>query len=302
MAKIKKIDSATISKRLKISKAQQTMLAAVGVASIMLGVAIVLSVHFIKYITFNSKVIAAKDESIVNYSSVISTSGACKKPKNGKTYTTDELKKCEPNSVDVEAVSGSLKYNVLVDMAANKSLESVARSSTLSVCNNSSTGKKYTYDELLNAYQDATSDSDRSYYLDAIKICSALRVIPDALPMNANNEALLASLNQIFLLSGWLPETLSPSSNGTVTDEEGNGLSSIPVNLRIEAGNNQTMTILSNIEKSIREFSITTANVEWASGNQLNINAQANAYYTGEVTLSEATTTIKASSSTKKGK
>lgn len=301
MTKIKKLDSAVISKRLKISKAQQTMLAAVGVASIMLGVAIILSIHFIKYINFNSKVIAAKDVSIKNYSSVISTSGACKKPKSSDVYSVDELKKCDPNSIDVEEVPNSLKYKALVEVASNASLESVARSNTLSVCKNPTTGNKYTYDELLESYQDATTESDRSYYLSAIKACSALRVIPDALPMTANNEALLASLNQIFLISGWLPETLAPSADNFASGDSDSSIATIPVGLRIEAGNSQTLTVLSNIEKSIREFSVTSAKIEWASGDQLNINAQANAYHMGKVGLTESTTTIKASNSAKKG-
>lgn len=293
-----KIGSEAINKRLKISKAQQTMLVAVGIAAIMLGVAGVLGVYLFKYVVFNNEVITEKNNSIKAYSNSIKNSGACKKPK-GSIYTADELKKCRPNDIDVEEVSGTLRYNVLVDMAANADLESVARNS-LSVCNNPSTGEKYTYNDLLEKYQNAKSSSDRTYYLDAIKICSALRVIPDALPMNANNEALLASLNQIFLLSGWVPESLSPSSSSN--EESESGLSEIPVNLRIEAGNAKTLTVISNIEKSIREFSVDSAKIEWAGGNQLNVNAKATAYYTGEVTVNETKKTVKANKTAKKGR
>ena len=246
MKKIK-IDGTIISKRLKISQAQQTILLAVGMASILLGVAIVLSVYFIKYISFNGKVIEAKDAAIADYSSAIKDSGACKKPKDGKVYTLDELKKCSPNDIDAEDVTGSLRYNVLVNMASNESLESVARNS-LSVCRDPETNAQYKYSDLLEKYEGASSNSERSYYLNAIKICSALRVIPDALPVKENDEALLASLNQIFLISNWTPESLAPSNSATSQDNE-NGLLSIPVTLRIEAGNSQTLNVLNNLEK-----------------------------------------------------
>lgn len=298
MAKKIKIDSEIISKRLKISQAQQTILVAASLASAMVGVAIVLGVYFVKYITFNTRVITEKGQAIVDYSSAIADSGTCKKPKNGKTYSMDELKKCNPSEIDVGEVDGTLRYNVLSVMAKNEDLESVARNS-LSVCKNPATGNKYTYDELLEKYESADSGSDRSYYLNAIKICSALRVIPDALPMKENDEALLASLNQIFLLSDWMPESLSPSS--TKTGIETDGLGVIPVSLRIEADNEKTLTVLSNIEKSIREFSIESAKIEWASGDQLNVNAKANAFYTGEVGVSEINKTIRASEGAKKG-
>lgn len=292
-----KFSSEAISKRLKISKAQQTMFLAVAATSVMVGIAAVFIIYFSKYISLNSKVIDAKDSSILTYSMAVKESGACRAPKNGKTYTVDELKKCSPNDINAEDVEGTLRHNILIKMASNEALESIARTG-LSVCTKSS-GLKYSYDELLKLYQDAESDDKRSYYMNAIKICSALRVVPDALPVSKNEEALLASLNQIFLLSGWLPQSLSPSSASASQDE--NGLNIIPVSLIVEAGDSKTLEVLSNINKSIREFSVTTATIEWASGGQLNVKANANAYYVSPVETSESMTTVRANSSTKKG-
>ncbi len=42
------------------------------------------------------------------------------------------------------------------------------------------------------------------------------------------------------------------------------------------------LSVLYNIEKSIREFGITVATVEWNSAG-LSLNAQANAYYLGSI-------------------
>ena len=52
-----------IGKRAKISQAQQYMLLSVLGASVILGVTIALMVHFIQQIAFNSRVIAAEDQS-----------------------------------------------------------------------------------------------------------------------------------------------------------------------------------------------------------------------------------------------
>ena len=54
-----------IGKRAKISEAQQYMLLSVLVASVVLGAAISLIIHFVQQISFNAKVIAAEDEAIV---------------------------------------------------------------------------------------------------------------------------------------------------------------------------------------------------------------------------------------------
>ena len=64
-----------ISKRLKISQAQQYMLLAVVGASLVLGASISLISRFIDQISFNAKVIMAEDESIVSYSSIIENTG-----------------------------------------------------------------------------------------------------------------------------------------------------------------------------------------------------------------------------------
>ena len=53
-----------ISKRIKITKAQQNMLLAVLIASVVLGAALSISINLIKRIAFNADVITAKDQAI----------------------------------------------------------------------------------------------------------------------------------------------------------------------------------------------------------------------------------------------
>ena len=280
-----------IGKRAKISEAQQYMLLSVLVASVVLGAAISLIIHFVQQISFNAKVIAAEDEAIVSYSNVIKSTGICKSPK-GDVYSEDELKKCSPDSIEISEIPGTLRANILENLAANEALNSVPKEASSS-CINPNTEKNYTYTELNKIYNDANGTTELAAASQLIKGCSALRVIPDALPAFKNEEALLASLNKLFIESGWQPESLSPSGSSSASTLVP-GLNAISVSLSVEADTGTTMNVLNNIERSIREFDIERATIEWGSNNTLNLQAQATAYYMDESTVTETTKTIKA--------
>lgn len=279
-----------IGKRAKISEAQQHMLLAVLGASIFLGAAISLISHFVQQISFNAKVIMAEDESIVAYSDVIKSTGVCQSP-SGDVYSNDELTKCDPDSIEISQIPGTLRSNILEGLAANEALNSVPKEDDAS-CINPSTGRNYTYKELNKMYADARGATELQAASNLIKSCSALRVIPDALPAFGNEEALLASLNKLFIISGWDPETISPAGS-SISTELSTGLNAISVNLSVEADPSITMRVLDNIERSIREFDIERATIEWGSNNTLNLQAQASSYYVDESTITETTTTIK---------
>lgn len=280
-----------IGKRAKISEAQQYMFFAVAVAAIFLGIALSLISHFIQQISFNIDVIMASDQSIVAYSDAIKTIGICKKP-SGSVYSDDELKKCNPNTITTSEIPGTLRANILENIAASEALDSVPNKN-VSSCINPSTGKNYTYKELNDNYNQAEGVEALSAASQLIKSCSALRVIPDALPAFKNEEALLASLNKLFIESNWEPESISPSGSASQSTST-NGLNTISLRLPFEADTNTTMTILNNIERSIREFNITRATISWENDSRLSISAQADAYYTDESTIKESTKTIKA--------
>lgn len=282
-----------ISKISKISKAQQNMLLSVLGASVFLGAGLSLTIHFVQQISYNAKVIAAEEESIAAYSKVIQETGVCKAPK-GSVYSDSELAACNPDNIEISEIPGTLRYDILENLAANKALNSVPKEGDSS-CINPDTGKNYTYEQLNNAYKNATNTESRQLAIQRIKTCSALRIIPDTLPAFKNEEALLASLNRIFNLSGWSPESLSPSDSATPEEEEegaSSGLNPIDVSLSIEADTGTTMNILNNIEHSIREFNIDQATIEWSSDNSFTLNARATAYYADEANVSETTKTI----------
>ena len=278
-----------ISKRIKITKAQQNMLLVVLIASIVLGAALAITINLVKRISFNAEVISAKDKAITDYSNVISGVGVCKKPQ-GSVYTEEELKRCNPENISLSEIPGTLRAKILQELSADPALTSVLKEDEDS-CINSSTGKNYTYDELQEIYQSA-SEEERAAASDMLKACSALRVIPDALPAFRNEEALLSSLNKIFDLSGWQPESLMPGDS--IAQKNNLGLSAIGLNLSIESNSDVTMEVLNNMERSIREFDLTNVNVEWAEDGYLNLSARASAYYVEPSTIVETTKTIRA--------
>lgn len=283
----------SIGKRAKISKAQQNAILAVLGAGIFLGSAIALVQHFTNQISFNAKVIAEEDKTIVAYSDAIKNIGVCKKP-SGDTYTDEELKKCNPDSITVSEVPDTLRSEILVGMAASEALGSVPKEDS-SNCINNATKKQYTYDEMEEIYQKASESKDSDELMAAselIQSCSALRVIPDALPAFKNEEALLSSLNKIFNISNWEPESLSPTGNSG-TSNIGNNLSNFSVRLSVESDVATTRNVLSNIERSIREFNVERAVIEWGGTSTLVLQAQAEAYYTSPSQLVETTKTIK---------
>lgn len=247
-----------------------------------------LSIYFIKTIGFNAKVITAKDEAITSYEKSIKNIGVCVDVNNDGRYNDDELRNCDPNTIAAEELPGTLRYNVLVQMANNTDLESVGRDSQ-EKCYDTN-GKKKDFTKL---YNKAETDEDRTYYLYMTRMCSALRVIPDALPAQQNTEALMASLNQIFLISDWVPESLSPSD--TVPSNSIPGIGVIPLSLMVEADNQTTLKVLDNIEKSIRTFEIGSATISWSGAERLELRASANSYYTESVSIQEQTETVYAS-------
>ncbi len=280
-----------ISKRAKISQAQKYMLLAVLGTGAVLGVAVAMVMHFVAQIAFNASVIAAEDEAIATYSTAIRSIGICKKPA-GENYTDEELKRCTPDSIDVATIPGTLRANILEGMAANEALNSVPKDSSPS-CMNNETGKSYTYEEMEAIYDEAETTEEIMAASELIQVCSALRIIPDALPAFKNEEALLSSLNKIFYLSGWEPETLSPT--GTSANAGfGTNLNSMSVRLAVEAGTATTVRVLNNIERSIREFNVERATIQWSSNDTLNLQAQATAYYMTPTTLTEANKVIRA--------
>lgn len=274
------------TKRERISKAQQLTMVEVLAASLILGTCIVLATFLMKYIGFNARIITVKGEAITEYDQTLRNVGVCiDKDKNGR-LSDQELEECSPNEVELQAVPGSLRYNIFQAMAQNSDLESVARKRNESCYD--AQGQRIDFNEV---YKNATDETERKMALQAMKVCSALRVIPDALPAQKNTEALMASLNQIFIVSDWEPESLAPRDD--TVEVEIPGVEAIPVTLRVEGDGSTVLRVLDNIERSIREFNIRSATVEWNAVG-ISLQAQANAFYLADEVILEKDVTLRA--------
>lgn len=284
-----------VGKRIKITKIQQHMLLAALGTSLVFGVSLVFSIFFTKYIIFNTKVIDEKDKSIANYYTAITNAGVCKKTTNGK-YSDKDLRECDPASLDATELPGTLRYNILVGATNDNNLESVARDSQ-DICYDENGQKR----DFIESYIDADTDEGRAAELYKIRLCSSLRVIPDALPSQQNDAALLSSINKIFLITGFDPDALSPSK--TSEPSPVTGLQVIPVSISVKEDAVRTTKLLQNMEKSIRAFSFQTATITWSGIEngmpKLDLSAQAYAFFTDKITASETTKTIYASKEAK---
>ena len=282
----KKKSSFSLSKNLKISEAQQLLLLSVLAASVVLGVAISLSLNFINKISFNARVIGEKDKAIASYSDAFSAIGVCKKPK-GETYSEAELRNCNPSSIAIEDIPGTLRYNIVNGLAANFDLNSVPKSGVDMSCVDPLTEKNYTIKELNSMYVDAETLEDRDKAKNLLQTCSALRTIPDALPAFENREAMLSSLN----ISGWQPEGLAPDSNEDSSEEEESGASGYGISITMEADLKTVQDVLQNIERSIREIDVANAAITY-NDNMLKIDLQARAFFVNKTELSEGSVTV----------
>ena len=191
-------------------------------------------------------------------------------------------------------------------MTENNNLESVARDS-LAYCYDKKTGKKL---DFTKTYREAKSDSERAAELEKIKACSSLRVVPDALPSQKNDEAVLGSMNKIFLEAGAKMNNLAPVSTSSISPIP--GLEVIPVAFTAEGDVANTTRLLETFERSIRSFSFQNATLTWTKHDdddskpelknqppQLKLSADAYTFYTNQVTASESTEMIYASKDAK---
>lgn len=281
-----------LSKRIKISEAQQTVILACLGASVMLGVSLALVTNYFNQIGFYADIIGKEDQAISNYSQTVANMGVCVKPK-GQVYTRDELKRCNPNLTDISSVAGSLRYNILYNLASNEGLGSVQRYN--SACINPESELPWTYDEMDEMINEAQTDDEFIAANTLMKTCSSLRVVSDALPDYKNESALLASLNKIFNLSNTIPESISPADSYESEYDEMEEVPVLQVNeisFSLESPVSSIYTFLTNMEKSIREFAPTTAKLEYL-GDRLDFSLQAKAFYVEKAGLDEQNTVVK---------
>lgn len=282
-------------KRFYISKAQRMTLAEVLIASIILGSCIVISVFLIKYINFNTKIISAKDAAIAEYDKTIIDVGACKDANRDGKFSDKELEDCTPDAVSLGDVPNSLRFNIYEQLAKNTDLELVARRRQVGGVCYDEDGKEINFTA---RYNQARTDEDRVQALLGMRECSSLRVISDALPEQKNTEALMSSLNQIFIEAQIEPDAISPGSEKSTSAIP--GINIIPVSFTVTGGSADVLRALDAIERSIRTFDITNGVFEYSSTGTISLRAGADAYYLGDSSELEIKKTVRAAEGKKK--
>ena len=278
-----------LSKRIRISRAQQMTLLEIGVTALIVGASAMLIIFLAKYIGLNANVIGAKNQALDNYGKTIANVGICIDKNNDGKVDANELSGCNPNDITLEQIPNTLQSNVMTKTAYDKALNSVVSRGTLA---ESCLDANRQPIDFLKAYQDATDDKAKAKALESIKTCSALRIIPDALPAQQNVEGAIASLNWLLNQANVSAETLSPDDNSSSTGSN-NNVDTIPISLMLETGTQDAYRALSTIERSIRAFDVNTMTLEWGGSNgRLSFALKMNAYYSGKSELQKITQTV----------
>lgn len=283
----------SLSKRLRISRAQQMTMIEVAVASLIVGACAMLIIFLAKYIGLNTNVITEQGKSVDNYSTTLANIGVCVDSNNDGKISGDELTNCNPNNITLDKIPNTLQSNIMTKIAYDPALMSVPRGNLNAACLDAN-GKQI---DFLKKYQEASSDSDKEKALELIKTCSALRVIPDALPINANTEGTLASLNYLLNQAGVRPDSMTPadtsSSSSSSSSTVNTSLDTIPISFTLSTNSQNVYRALATIERSIRSFDINSMSIEWG-GNKGNLtfSFKAQAYYNGQTGIKEKTYTV----------
>lgn len=120
--------------------------------------------------------------------------------------------------------------------------------------------------------------------------CSALRVLPDAMPWRANASALGASLGELLKHPGIVKET-DAVGNSTGTTATGSG--AIDISFSVRGSVTDMRGLLERIERSIRPIVYNTANFEWRSSGEIALSASSNAYFVSESSAVRKTKVVK---------
>ena len=133
--------------------------------------------------------------------------------------------------------------------------------------------------------------------IELARVCTSLRVIPDAIPSKSNLEATLASLNQLLLWSDGAIKIEGISSSdvegATLYDENGNQvqttLNPIGASLSIDDTTARVHHALDTIENSIRNYDIASASITFSGdstdSDSIELHSTFRAYYSSTVNI-----------------
>jgi len=259
-AKDDKGKGVAFAKRAKISKAQQSMLIAIGLASVVLGVTLVGVIYLVKVIRFNMDIISEKDESIKGFTRV------------------------QQNLKTIASKVGSL--------ATSENLEVMARNRDGENCKNF---KEDGFEYSLSNIQMARTCSGLRVIPDSLP--SSLNQEATVSSINwlmnksgVNIETIAFDAYSDYSLDG--SSSGSSASNNSAQSEEASATtisaSAAQVNISVEDSSQKVKKMLDDIENSIRNYDVYTITIEWADSDlnsSITLNGSYIAYYSEPQTV-----------------
>ncbi len=185
---------------------------------------------------------------------------------------------------DYKSIQSSLSNisNQVNDLRNNENLEVVSRTRAA---------------DCMTLTSKLDEEADKISDIELARVCTSLRVIPDAIPSKSNIEATLASLNQLLLWSdGSIKiEGLSGADveGASLLDENGSPvnttLSAIGASLSIDDTTARVHHALDTIENSIRNYDIASASITFSgdstNSDSIELHSTFRAYYSSTVNI-----------------
>ncbi|MBR1939310.1 hypothetical protein IJ847_01090 [Candidatus Saccharibacteria bacterium] len=185
----------------------------------------------------------------------------------------------------------------------DENLESVARFRNVADCFN-------------NANKGVDNEEYSLEDIELARTCSALRVVPDALPSKENNLATLTNMNQLLRWANYGSGVKFEGPNGgsggqsSNTGSTSSTLHPVSVSVSLNDSGKRVQGALKEIEDSVRNFDITSASLSWESddfwtgqefdNSELQFDGSFTAYYSDEVAISSKSRTVCANSKSEK--
>ena len=185
---------------------------------------------------------------------------------------------------DYKSIQESLKKisNDVDALRTNENLEAVSRTRA---------------EDCMKLTTQLDEEKDTINDIELARICTSLRVIPDAIPSKENIEATLASLNQLLLWSDGAIQIEGISGadvdDAVLYDENGTAvkttLQSIGASLSLDDTTTRIHMALDTIENSIRNYDIASASITFSgdstTSESIELHSTFRAYYSNAVNI-----------------
>lgn len=203
---------------------------------------------------------------------------------------------------DYKSIQESLKKisNDVDAMRTNENLEAVSRTRAADCM------------KLTTKLDEEGEDSIEISDIELARICTSLRVIPDAIPSKENLEATLASLNQLLLWSDGAIQIEGISGadvdDAILYDENGTAVTTtlkpIGASLSIDDTTERVRRALDTIENSIRNYDIASASITFSgdstTAESIELHSTFRAYYSDAVSIEKQSKKVCADNTSEK--